>query len=326
MCMSREVYFDRYFIRQPNPCVAAYREKEQRLFALPASGKPALQSESPLFNPASRQTEVQGFAFTIEGGHAVHISCENKLRIEIKNGIRQKDVEELLGAVMAQIDAVAVSFPLTIRIGEQDLLGDDAMAAYFPHDRSINFYASKDGGLLVNSQIADRLQIDEPTAKLGDFLQVALLHECSHALQQTDVYDALIRNLADDLKAFRTDGFPESSPMTESLETLSHASAYLKDIRPFWGRPEAEYDDYAFASEIWADIASRVRMGFFNSQAAKTTPWPAFRAMLVVMEALPGNWKKQATHDGSERFALLQGRIQRAHHENFVSRAVRGVR
>lgn len=318
MKLGESVYLDLFCIRQLDPEGAAYREKDKRLFAMAGDGHGSPNNFNPpqeRFDPTEATFEMQGFTFINEGNQSVHKSCEDAFRIEIKHGTNRQNVEQLLGAVMSQLSiAVPTDGPRTLKIGWCDI-ENGAIAEYIHDDNSVNFYADETGELLVNSQISDLLAPGEEVtaAQFEEFLQIAVAHECSHALQGK--YHGILQSLANDLEVIREAGkVAEPLPGIEALIGAS-STEYLGRAYLLWQRQEPDFTDYHFAAEIWADVLAQSRLKRFDTKAAITPDWLSLTAVISAAASLADDMEGGSSpEDGKEKLEKLQGRIHQLHH------------
>jgi len=312
--MQRVTYLDRYFIRQPDATTAAYREEDTRLYGLPTGSEPSdSKAARPVIDSSLEVFDLQGFSFVNKAGHAVHESCDKLLSIQVKHGTWLAHTEQLLGAIMAQIDVVAPSDrAMTIKIGESDP-EESAIAEYDSNDDSINFYAGKHGELLVNEQIAALLFPGEKPKDegLNEFLQIAVAHECGHAFQKSLPVRRALGTLEVALRDMRA-----SEPSCNNLrDYLSRASStkYLEGMCDLW-QATPEYSDFEFACEIWADIFAQTRLKRFDGQAQGGLK--PLQAMITLAEAMTVEpHAPKPPEEVKEHFESLQGHIQQIRHQ-----------
>lgn len=316
---SKSVYLNLYCIRQIDPEGAAYREEGQRLFGMStgaSSSSDDFASPKDAFNPTKAVFEMQGFSFTNEGAYSVHKSCEDAFRIEIKHGTHSQDVEQLLSAIMSQLNiALPTDGPRTLKIGWSDF-ESGAMAEYNPADKSVNFYAHESGRLLVNAQISELLAPGDEVSEtqLAEFLQIAVAHECAHALQGT--YHRILEALANDFEVIRKKGnVAERLPGIEALIAAS-STEYLGRAYRLWQQQEPDFTDYHFAAEIWADVIAQSRLKRFDTKAAIVPDWVSLTAVISTAASIGSDFGAVSSpENGKEKLEKLQGRIHQMHHQ-----------
>lgn len=299
------------------PKGAAYREEGTRLFAM-SSDVPrcsdGFAAQQEAFNPTEPTSEIQGFTFANKGTHSVFAACEGSFRIEIKHGTRFQDVDQLLGAVMSQLNAAVPAFgERTIKIGEKDHDGN-SIAAYIVEEKTAYFYAGEKGELLVNAQISELLAPGQEIsgAQFEDFLQIAVAHEFGHALQEK--YHDAITALAKDLKGIRDAGFSETP--NPKLTALVNASStdYLRRIQELW-QHNAGCTDFEFAAEIWADVFAQSRLKRFDAKSAINADWLSLTLVVSAAASLAANLDEEPPSESNkEKLRNLEGRIHRLHH------------
>jgi len=316
---NKSVYLDLYCIRQLGPEGAAYREEGKRLFGMPTGvchSTDDFASPSDAFNPTKAAFEMQGGSFTNKGAYSVHKSCEDAFRIEIKHGTHSQDVEQLLGAIMSQLSiAVPTDGPRTLKIGWSDV-ESGAMAEYNPADKSVNFYADEVGRLLVNAQIAELLAPGDEVSntQLAEFLQIAVAHECGHALQGN--YHRILEALANDFEAIRKEG--QGAERQPGIEALIEASSteYLSRAYRLWQQQDPEFTNYHFAAEIWADVIAQSRLKRFDTKAAIVPDWVSLTSVISTAASIGGGFESGSSpENGKEKLEKLQGRLHQLHHE-----------
>jgi len=272
----------------------------------------AAQQEA--FNPTEPTSEIQGFTFANNGTHSAFTACEDAFRIEIKHGTRLQDVDQILGAVMSQLNAAVPTFgKRIIKIGERDP-DENSIAAYIVEEATAYFYAGEKGELLVNAQISELLAPGQEIsgAQFEDFLQLAVAHELGHALQEK--CDVFIYELTNDLKEIRANGFSEER--SRGLTALIDASStnYLRLALESW-KQKPEYTDYEFASEIWADVFAQSRLRRFDTKKISTDNWESLALVVFAAAKLAVNLDGDLPAESNkEKLQKLEGRIHHLHH------------